>query len=298
MRRIVVAVSAAAALLGADAASAATRLFVKSTGSDAGACTLAAPCRSLDHAVAVVDAGGEVVVLDSAGYGGGFTISQSVTVSAPPGVHALVTVTGALGIVVAAGPADTVTLQGLTLRGPGAGSQGVGIRLQSNGTRLRVDRCELSGFDSAGIQILGSGGVASVLDTVVRDSNTGLEIDGSGRVGVERSRFENNRSSALIAWGGRIAVQDTVATGHGFSGFIAAGSAQVNLRRVEASNNGSMGIWCNEEGATVRVADALVTNNGVGVQSRAGCTFESLGNNLVGGNGQDVVGEITVVAGR
>jgi len=49
------------AFLSPLAAAAAQRTFVSGTGSDSGACSLAAPCRTFQSAVNAVDPGGEVV---------------------------------------------------------------------------------------------------------------------------------------------------------------------------------------------------------------------------------------------
>src|SRR5262245_6327741 len=44
------------------------RTFVSGSGSDANACSRTAPCRTFTQALSQTSAGGEVVVLDSAGY--------------------------------------------------------------------------------------------------------------------------------------------------------------------------------------------------------------------------------------
>src|SRR5215470_7149502 len=89
------------------------RTFVASTGDDgpsaAAGCTLAQPCRSFAAAMAHTLFGGEVVVLDSAGYGP-VTISQSVAITAPAGVYAGISVLTASGdgVVVAGAGIDVV----------------------------------------------------------------------------------------------------------------------------------------------------------------------------------------------
>src|SRR4029078_7560320 len=67
------------------------RTFVSAaTGDDLNPCTLASPCRNLRRGVEAVAATGEVVTLDSGGYGT-LTISKSVTIAVPAGVYAGVT---------------------------------------------------------------------------------------------------------------------------------------------------------------------------------------------------------------
>ncbi|MBK8569515.1 MAG: hypothetical protein IPN81_05740 [Nitrosomonadales bacterium] len=64
-------------------AQAVTRAFVASDGGDGNDCALATPCRTFAKAVTVVDTDGEVLVLDSAGYGP-VTLTQSISLTATP----------------------------------------------------------------------------------------------------------------------------------------------------------------------------------------------------------------------
>lgn len=73
------------------------RTFVASTGLDTNPCSLSQPCRSFNHAMSQTSDNGEVVVLDSAGYGPA-TITTSVSIIAPPGVYAGVSVCVGTGI--------------------------------------------------------------------------------------------------------------------------------------------------------------------------------------------------------
>src|SRR5215472_5606673 len=57
------------------------RTFVSGLGSDGNPCTRQAPCRTFTQAISQTTAGGEVVVLDSSGYGA-FTIAKSVAIIA------------------------------------------------------------------------------------------------------------------------------------------------------------------------------------------------------------------------
>ncbi len=75
-----------ALLASANALAAAPRTFVASNGSDTWPCTRTQPCRSFATAIGKTSANGEVLVLDSAGYGP-FTVAQSISVFAPSGVY-------------------------------------------------------------------------------------------------------------------------------------------------------------------------------------------------------------------
>src|SRR5215467_12306286 len=77
------------------------RTFVSGGGADSNPCSRTAPCRTFTQALMGTNAGGEVVVLDSAGYGP-FTITQAVSIIAPPGVYAGVSVFSGNGITITA----------------------------------------------------------------------------------------------------------------------------------------------------------------------------------------------------
>jgi hypothetical protein len=96
-------IAAIALALAAAQAHAAQRAFVASSGSDvnvAAGCTFAAPCRSFQGAHAAVDAGGEIVALDTAGYGV-VTITKSVSILGNPGTVPSISVASGNGVTIA-----------------------------------------------------------------------------------------------------------------------------------------------------------------------------------------------------
>src|SRR5262252_6069908 len=107
------------------------RTFVSGLGNDSNPCTRTAPCRTFSLAVSQTNAGGEVVALDSAGYGP-FNIARSITVEAPKGVYAGISVFSGDGIDINAGATDIVILRGLTVSNQG--SAGSGIVFNTGGT--------------------------------------------------------------------------------------------------------------------------------------------------------------------
>src|SRR5215831_3490796 len=85
-----------------DAGASAQRTFVASyglTSNTAFNCSLAKPCRAFGEAIGVTNAKGEVIVLDSAGYGP-VTITKSVSLVAPPGIYAGITVLSGDGVTI------------------------------------------------------------------------------------------------------------------------------------------------------------------------------------------------------
>jgi hypothetical protein len=145
---IAVTIGIVAAAPGASAQ--ANRTFVSGRGSDASPCNPVAPCRSFARALAQTNSAGEIVVLDSAGYGP-LTISKSISIVSPDGVYAGITVpSGDTGITINAGENDTVTLRGLTLDGNAVGSNGV---VMNSGATLQVINCIIRGFTLTGILV-------------------------------------------------------------------------------------------------------------------------------------------------
>src|SRR4029450_6331613 len=80
--RLLQIVSALCVLVASLPVSAAQRTFVSGSGVDSNPCTLTLPCRSFAAAITQTSIGGEVIVLDSAGYGP-VAITQSVSIIAP-----------------------------------------------------------------------------------------------------------------------------------------------------------------------------------------------------------------------
>src|SRR5262245_40472316 len=116
MLRITLSAFAAALLaLGLIPASAqaqgATRVFVAAQGSDGNPCSFAAPCRTFQHAHDTVAAGGEIDVLDPAGYGA-VTITKSISIQGH-GFSGISAPNLGNGIFVSATAADDVSLNGL-----------------------------------------------------------------------------------------------------------------------------------------------------------------------------------------
>src|SRR3984957_3152153 len=112
-RPILTAAAAAAFVLSAAPAFAqAVRTFVSGHGTDTGICGVGAPCRTFAYAITQTSVGGEIVVLDSAGYGCGLTIAQSVSIIAPPGISGRMTCSNTTAITVN-GSGINVNLEGL-----------------------------------------------------------------------------------------------------------------------------------------------------------------------------------------
>src|SRR5579883_3541898 len=94
-----------------------TRTWVSGKGSDSGSCSLASPCRTFAYAIAQTAAGGEIDVLDPAGYGA-LTITQSISiVNDGVGEAGVQAGSGGAAITINAGASDVIQLRGLTIEG-------------------------------------------------------------------------------------------------------------------------------------------------------------------------------------
>src|SRR5581483_5352075 len=117
--------AAAAALYPLAAEAAAQRTFVSAHGADTNPCSVLQPCRTFAFALSQTNPGGEIYVLDTAGYGP-------------------VTITQAVSIV------NQTSTAAITASGGGdAGTNGI---VFNSGASLSVEDCTISQFTFAGIQ--------------------------------------------------------------------------------------------------------------------------------------------------
>ncbi len=287
----------------------ANRVFVSArSGNNANSCdNLLTPCQTFAGAVLQLNAGGEAIVLDSGGYGA-VTITQSLTIEAPPGVLAFIHPPSGAGIVVNAGSSDTVILRGLTINGSGST---VGISLASIGTTVLIENCSVSNF-SNGLE------VDTAVNLLVKDSlfraNTQAGVffavsSGTAYSTFDHCRFEDNAVAGLIQYDNTVtAVRDSVVSHNGVPGGTgldartqnSGGATTLSVTNTLVMRNGAGVLSYNLSGSgtpIVRIGNStVVSNNSCGVRNIS-ATFESLGNNLVAGNGPDKCGTISTIPG-
>jgi hypothetical protein len=279
----------------ASVSTAQQRTFVSGGGNDANACSHTAPCRTFAQAISKTSVGGEVIVLDSAGYGA-FTITQAVSIIAPPGIYAGISVFSGDGITVNVGSSDMVTLRGLTINNQGSSGSGIVFK---GGMALEVNSCVVSGFTgngSSGIALLGSNAALTVKDSTIKDSSVGLNIapsSGSATATVERGLVACDGIGAQISDGASASIRESVVSGTTVAGLFASSTtvraAELNVENCLISNNVKIGIGASSSNpgvATVRVSNSTVTDNDSGLNNAMGGTSSILsrGNNTVEGN--------------
>ncbi len=269
------------------AAALAQRTFVSAaSGNDANPCTRTAPCRNFQAAIAQTASGGEVVVLDSGGYGM-VTINQAVSLVAPPGVYAGISVfsgTGfsAAGITITAGASDVVTIRGLTLNGLG-GDFGI---VFNSGAALYVQDTVFKNLSEEGV-FAGTSASANVVveDSLFSRSGFGVGLDASAgtiRGTIEHCRFEDGDGGVAAGPNSVAVIRDSVASGNGGAGFEASSpGSQLDVENSLTTHNG---YGLRSFTGNVRVSETTIEENTTGVAEFIGGTITSFGNNRLAGN--------------
>lgn len=296
------------------------RTFVASTGINTGSCAVSAPCRTFAYALTQTVAGGEIVAIDSAGFGP-VTIDRSVALIAPPGVYAGISVFSGAGVTIAAGASDVVVLRGLVITGLG-GAPGVSV---SKAAAVHIEKCLVAGFAGVGgdgidIVPLSSSPVnVFISDSIVRGNQDGIIADGlfapTSRLEVSRTRIQDGfvgvqlnditRASIVDSLIGHntvgilafvdtassvnadIAIDRTALVDNANDGIVASGTfpprSVVNVSNATIAGNG-LGITA-QDGGFIRVMSSQIDGNTNGVSASGSGVVQSLKNNMCYGNG-------------
>jgi len=300
------------------------RSAVSLSGSDLATCTVPDPCRTFDTAISRTNAGGEVIVLSSAGYGP-FTVNKSVSIISPPAYHAALAPSSGDAITINVDNA-LVVLRGLSLNGSLGGVNGItftGAATESN-TRVYIENCVISGFAGNGVNFVRTG-IVFISELIARENATAIFVDGnptSSSATIDHALMERNTGYGLVVDNARVAIRNSVAADnywgfwvranaagttadlsadycqatHNYRGFYAGGSSGTALMTVSNSLvalNGASAIAADTNG-TARAAGNSVTRNYDGLVQYASGVFRSQGNNTVDGNTfADTFGTIT-----
>ena len=270
----------------------ANRVFVSArSGNDANTCdNILAPCQTFAGAVTKLNSGGEAIVLDSGGYGA-VTITQALTIEAPPGVVAFIHPSSGDAVAINAGSSATVVLRGLVLNGGSAN----GVSVLSVGT-LSLENCAISGFAADGVHMTATG-ILDMKNTDVKNCGFAVELNNSSgtiRVSLDHCHLDGNNSGYVANTTGT-GVSTTTATNctanhNGGSGWLNFGPGVnvLNLEFCSGSENGVDGVFGNSSnGSSVtRYSTCVFSNNGsFGIERSSAATFESRTNNTATGNG-------------
>lgn len=273
----------------------ATRTWVSGVGDDANPCSRTAPCKTFAGAISKTATGGEINCLDPGGFGA-LTITKAIAIVCQVGT-AGVLVSGTNGIVVAAGTADKVYLQGLDFEGLGTGLSGVLINTAGTVT---IKDCIVRSFTVAGINLDNtSGGIAlDVIGTIVADnSGEGILIKptgtGSARVMIDQTTVSNSggdgiyMNTNLTSGGSKMTVRNTESAHNVDTGIGVSSNGTVAVVMVDSSNalNNATGLAANGSNATLYFTRSSVSANSTGVSQVVPGVVTSYGTNSVAGNG-------------
>ena len=236
-----------------------------------------APCRSFGAAIVKTTSGGEVVVLDSAGYGP-VVITKPVSIIAPPGVYAGVSVLSGTGVVV--NPVvGKVTLRGLTINALG-GTTGIDYQ---TGDALYLDHVVVGGFPTAGLNVLAAAtGTVQINDSLFRGNGIGATFGTTGgttatlKVVVNNSNFDGNTTGVrFTSFSAHGEIRGTTLSG-GTTGALVAptiAGAVTRVDFVESTISGNTtGIQAQSPAGTANVSasSTMISGNTTGVTSALG----------------------------
>jgi hypothetical protein len=248
------------------------RVFVGGHGSDSNACTFPAPCRTFQHAHDSVASGGEIDVLDPAGYGL-LTITKSISIQGH-GYAGIASDGSGDVITINAGPSDAVNLRGLLIDGVGHGFSG--IRVISVGA-LTVQDTLIRNFTGDGINFVSSVSGTTrlyVTDTRIFDVGVGINIDfdASGSFRGVLNRVEVNNGTGI-----------NLGTG------AAGATVNVEIKQCVFTAGGA-GLLANPSLGTIvaRMTRTTIANNGTGYNVAGGATVTTYGDNNISDNGSNL----------
>jgi hypothetical protein len=209
------------------------RAWVSGHGVDAAGCgTPVAPCRSLQYVHDnIIGDGGEIDILDPAGYGA-ITITKSVSIVNDGAGTAGVQATSGAAITINAVFNGVIYLHGLNIDGVLREGQN-GIVFNSGGT-LTISNCTIRHFANDGVLLQPTSGtvIVQISDTVASDNPGGSGIE----------YFVGASSSASVHAVLNRVTTDNEDDGVTVNGTHDSGTLNFSILNSEASNDGDSGI--------------------------------------------------------
>jgi hypothetical protein len=245
----------------------------------------------LGAALVQTNSAGEIVVLDSAGYGP-VTIGKSVSITAPQGVYAGIT-TAADGVTINA-PSIKVTLRNLVINLNGGQAQGVLVTAAASGSVVEIHSVSVSGFGNIGIK-QAADSTMYLRDVHVSGMYHAYEADtasGTAAMTIERSVAQDFNVGYYAGGNAQLVIRDSTASGRlggtSYAGFVAQGSplggGYIGCDGCLATNSLTgmvAGPFVGGSTSHLRVANSTIFKNGCGVCSYQTSTTTSFGNNRI-----------------
>jgi len=263
----------------------ATRTWVSGVGDDANPCSRTAPCKTFAGAISKTAAGGEISVLDPGGFGA-VTITKSITIDGGGVIGSILAAT-VNAVIINAGATDKIVLRNLSINGTAGASIGINAVRFLAGKQLSVEKCEIAGFTTTGIDLVtGSAGrnlyVKNTTFTEINGTaiNLGTPASGFNVANIDHVRMEGNANGLVVAANGFATISNSSLFQNGTNAVSAAGSATINVESCVFAHNGTA--VNSAIGSAIRLSNATIYNNATGIN--AGGTVEGFFNNRVFGN--------------
>lgn len=326
LRPLVLACACAISLLAASPANAGLfRAYLSQNGNDANPCTLQLPCRLLPAALAAINDGGEIWMIDSANYNTApVSITKSVTILAIPGALGSIVASGGDAIDIATASVR-VTLRNLVVLEFSAGAHGINF---SNGTRLVVEGCEIYGVPQDAIHVTAASAGLVVTNTSIHNIGGAGVFVANATAGLDHVTFVSNNMAVVAASSTAVTLSESLidntnagvtATESGGSGTrvtitnsvirastigvsvsspAAPDKVRVTLSRTTLSHNPTgLDVEAASGDAAVTLDANVIQNNATAININGGTVF-TLGNNVLNFSTNGVVGgSLTALGG-
>lgn len=286
--------------LAGSASAAPVSVAVSERGANTATCGgVATPCRTLQHALGLVEPGGVINVLESGDYGA-LGIGKSVDIVYRGTGVALVrpAAAGKNAVTVYAGPNDVVRLRGLTIDGGGTGANGVHFL---TGQRLEIVDSAIRNSTQNGVVATNAGGALLIRNSVVSNNRFGVRVrpaSGEMKGEIDGLRlYSNSLAGLLVENCADVVVVDSVAMKHRDAsavGFRAVGaSARITMRETTVLDN-VLGVSA-LGGGVLRLSNSTVVGNDVAAATASGGIVETFGDNVIRNNTSDGLAALTPV---
>lgn len=247
-------------------AHAAQTAYVSATTTSPGAsCTQTQPCTTIAAGLTAANAGGEVVILDSATYTESLNIIKTVVITAPN--RAVIVPPGGSSAFTLATANVTLSLSGVIIDGAGGAASGINV---TNGRNLFVSDTSIRNFSGAGL--------AGIYVAPPSGVTFNLFVTGSSTSGNNAGIIADGTAGAII----RASVRNSLVSVNANGGIVSLGGAVFLLHQVLFQGNG-VGVVSSGTGGFL-VDDSRIFGNSNGISASAGSFVLSYGNNDLNGN--------------
>jgi Right handed beta helix region len=263
--------------------------WVSPSGNNTMPCSLSAPCSSIQRAVDLASAGGEVNVIDPIeNYG--VTIAKAITIDGGNKTYVIGPASGT-AIQVKAGPSDVVVIKNLSIVAPVPSSLNYGIDW-TGGAALYLENVSIVGA-SIGVHAASPGSILVSRNVTIRQSSAvGVMVAGTA-ASLVNAVFDHvaidgvSGGPGFSIQNGQVAVTHCSVTGPKTSGIEVYAPAAVDIEDSTFAFAGRVGVSSDLTGSTVRIAGSNIHDNPIGVIAANGGQLLSFGTNRLSGNVTD-----------